>query len=76
MGRGGGDFVGKPERNRPSERYRRPWEDNIKIEIKRVMGRTFYVFGGGDFVGKPERNRQSQSIGVHGRIILRWILNT
>ena len=33
---GGGDFVGKPERNRPSKRYRRPWENNIKMDFKHL----------------------------------------
>jgi hypothetical protein len=28
--------MGKPERNRPSERYRRPWEDNIKMDFKHL----------------------------------------
>jgi ribosome biogenesis protein Nip4 len=29
-------LVGKPEENRPLERPRHRWEDNIKIELKEV----------------------------------------
>jgi hypothetical protein len=29
-------LVGKPERNRPLGRYRRGWEDNIKIDLQEV----------------------------------------
>jgi hypothetical protein len=28
--------VGKPERNRPLERPRRRWEDNIKMDLQEV----------------------------------------
>jgi hypothetical protein len=27
-------LVGKPERKRPLERYKRRWEDNIKMDLK------------------------------------------
>ena len=27
-------FIGKPERNRPLERPRLKWKDNIKVELK------------------------------------------
>jgi hypothetical protein len=30
------DLVGKPERNRPLERHRRRWEDNIKTDLQDV----------------------------------------
>jgi len=31
-------LVGKPEGNRPFERHRRRWEDNIKIDLQEVGG--------------------------------------
>jgi ribonucleotide reductase beta subunit family protein with ferritin-like domain len=30
-------FVGKPERSRPLERYRYKWEDNIRMERRKMF---------------------------------------
>jgi hypothetical protein len=30
-------FVGKPEGNRPLERSDTAWEDNIKMDLKKIM---------------------------------------
>jgi len=40
LGLSGGVYrvlVGKPEGNRPLERSRRKWEDNIKIDLQEVV---------------------------------------
>jgi hypothetical protein len=37
-------LVGKPEGNRPLERPRRRWEDNIKMDLQKVVG------SGGDWM--------------------------
>jgi hypothetical protein len=31
-------LVGKPEGKRPLERSRRKWENNVKMDVKRVRG--------------------------------------
>jgi hypothetical protein len=33
-------LVGKPEGNRPLERPRRRWEDNIKMDLKEIVLRV------------------------------------
>jgi hypothetical protein len=64
----------EPEEEKPFGRPRRRWGDNIKMD-HREMGR-----GGTDWItkriwwGNPWKRTRTEDLRVHGKVILKWIL--